>query len=427
MRRWIGLLLVLSLLIGGMSGCAGSQGSAESETSGLQGIETEPPASDIDNLSATTCYQNDGDLMGFGLRMLQLTAEKNAAENAVISPLSAYVAVCMAANGAEGQTRAELETVLGGDISEQSKAVAARMNALCRVQGATELSYANSVWVDDRLIANTEFCENMQRYFDAEMRLQRLSGLQTMQDVNAWVEDKTNGMLSSLLPKPLDEDARMLLINTLYFKAKWQVPFKSEDSSEAVFTTGTGETKKVPFLWSLWTARDYFKLEHCDGVVLPYDDSRTAMVLLKPTQGQNVRTLLQQLDAQTIGSAVKEAERTPMYLGLPKFTVSFESSLKGVLSDMGIQRAFLPELAEFGGIGTAEDVLHIDEVLQKVKVIVDEEGTQAAAATEVIFTFKSAALPEETVDVIFDEPFVYAIVDLETETPLFLGVMNDPS
>ena len=175
--------------------------------------------------------------------------------------------------------------------------------------------------------------------------------------------------------------------------------------------------------------RDYIELEGVRGTVLPYDDGKTAFLALLPEEGTDVRAFAATLDAECIGTYLS-AVRENAYLDLllPKFTVETKFPMNDALKAMGLMQAFDPEKANFSAMGHAgEDPLYIGNVLQKVKLIVDEEGTEAAAVTEVIMA-SGCAMPENRpVELHFDRPFAYAVIDLATGVPLFQGVMENPA
>lgn len=434
MKRMISFCLLVSLLLSLFTGCAARSVTPETETDEPQTTtqETEQeqkPAIDAKPVADVASYQNDGDLMAFGVRMLQLAAANATDKNAVVSPLSAYIALCMLANGATGETKRELETVLGGDVAALNTQIGERMRALCDTQGETQMAYANSVWVDDRMTADADFCERMLQYYDAEMFLRQLSMEETKDEINTWISEKTKGLIPEMFSKKLDDDTRMLLINTLYFKAKWRDPFATYNTQSRAFYTQPGVSTMTEYLCAWSVHRDYFEQEDCEGVVLPYDDGKTAMILMKPTQGQDVRELLQNMSTEKLQAAIANKRDRFISLCLPKFEAEYFGSLNKTLKAMGVYRAFEPVTAELDGLGISSlgENLYVGDALQKVKVIVDEEGTEAAAVTVIRIVAYGAMNIEEPKEVYFDEPFLYAIVDLETATPLFLGVLDDPT
>ena len=172
----------------------------------------------------------------------------------------------------------------------------------------------------------------------------------------------------------------------------------------------------------------YVQGEVYDGVALPYRDSELLFVALRPTGGQNVRELYADITFEQLGEAVDAAQNVQVNLWLPKFKVTFDRILNGDLMHMGLTKAFDADQADFSGIGKADiGDLYISLVRQKAVFIVDEEGTEAAAVTEVTMRTNSMMPVEEPKLVHFDEPFLYMILDPETDMPLFVGIMDNPS
>jgi serpin B len=229
-------------------------------------------------------------------------------------------------------------------------------------------------------------------------------------------------------------------MNTIYFKAKWQKTFQEGATYPREFTNENGEAIKPDFLNKYRSSYNYFETEEADGVILPYDDGNLCMIAIRPQNGQTARQLAQSLTAETVTSYLAGAKSTYMNLHLPKFTMAYSLQMNDILKELGLTDVFAEEKADLGGLGTgkkaADGNLFISDVLQKVKVAVDEEGTEAAAATAVMTETTSAMIDEEEpLEVDFNEPFVYAIVAAKTpfgeknqeHVPLFLGVVTDLS
>jgi serpin B len=223
-------------------------------------------------------------------------------------------------------------------------------------------------------------------------------------------------------------EAVLALINTLYFKAKWLDPFDANDTYESEFIKKDGSRVSVPFLNEYRCDRDYINMDGTEGVLRPYDDGKTAFLALRATDGRSAQELAETLDADTLARYIASAKETYMTLSMPKFTLDYGMTMNSVLGAMGLKRAFDRDLAEFGIMGKSGlGNVYISQVLQKVRIAVNEKGTEAAAATIVEMTAGAAMPLEEPVVLTLDSPFVYAVVDLDTGIPLFIGCMDDPS
>ena len=417
-RNCLALCLAGALLF---CGCAadvpGTQGNSKPITQNLT-ANLEPAA-----VQGST--ENAAAVADFGAA-LAAEAAKLDAENPAISPLSAYFALAMVADGAAGDTLAEFCALLGCSAAELDALCAGLMQQFTDTAGSTELSIANSAWIDtcEALVVEESWLNAIKAAMGAEVVSADLSTQEAVAAINAWVNEHTKGLIPSLREEPYQDDVMLVLLN-----AKWQSPFDANNTHTEDFTAANGKTVQAEFMQDWGCYRDYIELEGVRGTVLPYDDGKTAFLALLPEEGTDVRAFAATLDAERIGahlSAVQESAYLDLLL--PKFTVETKFPMNDALKAMGLVQAFDPEKANFSAMGHAgEDPLYIGNVLQKVKLIVDEEGTEAAAVTEVIMA-RGCAMPEnQPVELHFDRPFAYAVIDLATGVPLFQGVMENPA
>ena len=422
--------LVCALLF---SGCAaGAPGAQHAPNPGSQG-NSKPITTILTANLAPVAVQgetaNAAAVTQFGA-LLMAEAMKLDAENPVISPLSAYFALAMAADGAAGDTLAEFGALLGLSGAELDALCAGLAQALTENAGSTELSIANSAWIDtcEALVVEESWLNAVKAAMGAEAISADLSTQEAVAAINDWVKKNTNGLIPSLREEPYQDDVMFVLLNALYFKAKWQSPFEAEDTHEAAFTVAGGEAVQTEFMQDWGCYRDYIESEGVCGTVLPYDDGKTAFLALLPREGADVRAFAATLDAEQIASYLAAVQSgTYMDLLIPKFTAETEFKMNDALKAMGLVQAFDPEKADFTAMGHAGDApLYIGNVLQKVKLIVDEEGTEAAAVTSVEMAAGCAMPPPVKVELRFDRPFAYAVIDLATGVPMFLGVMENP-
>jgi len=348
-------------------------------------------------------------------------------ENPVVSPLSAWFALALAANGAAGDTAKEFAALLGGDADSMNDTALAIADALGRCTGEnTVFSAANSAWVDGNAAILDEYLDKLVAVYNAQAFSGTLSSREAMEQMNSWVSGKTRGLIPTLFEDPLDKDTMLVLINTLYMKAKWQSTFKKESTYDDTFKAATGELT-VPFMHRT-ASMEYLSGQGYEGVVLPYrsdGDNCLEFVAVKPTGG-TVRQLLASMDAAELASLRGEGRRVA--LSMPKFTAEEKLELKDVLTDLGLKKAFTPFVADFSKMGTSKDgdPLYIGRVLQKVKIIVDEEGTEAAAATAVVVPNATAMPPTEMIFLRLDEPFIYLVRDAQTGAVSFMGIVDAP-
>lgn len=415
MKKRLIKLIALAMCAAMLTGCAAS-GGVKNLTDGVN-------AADV-TLPEVTDYTMIGDL---GAGLMQYAAAQEA-ENPVLSPLSAYLCLAMLMPGANENTKAEFEKILGADWDYVSALAADIAAQLEKTGGSTKLDLANSIWTDDdKAVIEEEWLKTVKAYFGPDIYSADLPSSEALKAINKWVNDKTNGMIPKLHDENYDKDTIMVLLNALYMKADWAHKFEGQDTYDREFTKADGSTVTVPFMNMFEAYESYIKTEDAEGIMLPYDDGRLAFIALKPDDGD-----ARKYAAGFTGAKLKEAlaaakADTFVTVNMPKFDTEYSVYLTDALKAMGMTDAFDPDLADLSGAGRGVDgPLYISYVFQKVKVDVNEEGTEAAAVTE-IATAERCALPaDEPIVLTFDKPFVYAIVDTGTGVPLFAGVMENP-
>ena len=361
-------------------------------------------------------------LQSFGYELFALNSEE---ENPVVSPVSAYLALALAGKGAEGETKEAFQKVLQ-DLEGIPHDL---MMGLPRDEEGMLITVNNSAWMDYRFDPNEDWLAWADSIYRSEVFQGTLSAKDTYQTMNKWIEEKTNGMIDRLYDEPLSEDARLVLLNTLYFKGKWASPFDGLFTREDIFTLEDGSTEKVEMMSKGNTHLLYVKDDVSEGVILPYQEQNMAFLALKPADGQNVREMYDTLTTESINEMLSQNETTLCNLRLPKFEIEFHKELNDSLMEMGLEVAFIDGKADFSGIGIPNDAdnMYIETVQQKSKIIVDEEGTEAAAVTSIEMNKCTSMFnPERPIDIYFDEPFLYMIVDRERKVPLFIGIMDNP-
>ena len=373
-------------------------------------------------------------LAGFGLDLLRGTRDQTG-EPALVSPLSAALALSMAANGADGDTLEQFEAVLSGGAGLDV------LNALCQaltadyqsLGGSTECSIANSLWVDPEGMIREDFIGRCGGIFDAQVIQAQLSDPGIVPALNGWVSDHTGGMIPEIVSEPFPEEAAALLVNALYLKNTWAAEFDPNQTMDRTFTHGGGAEERMDFLRHFDRSLPYLETADSVGALLPYDDGRLAFFALMPRlypDSPDFEAWLAGLDGAELGRLVRDSrDRADFFLrlSLPKFESEWKGELKDVLTALGLELAFDDTgLADFSLLGDNPYGYYLSQVIHATKLEVNEEGTRAAAATVVEATPGSAAPPEEPqgIELDFDRPFLYGIVDLENGVPLFLGTFE---
>lgn len=369
----------------------------------------------------------------FGL-LAQVRAMDSDTPNALLSPLSASMALGMAMNGADGDTWAQMRDVLGFEGLDEAEINAAYRDLIALLLGldpAVEVRIGNAAWVDDMTLLPA-FEDRVESFFGAEVGPLDFDDPSSADVMNDWVGEVTNGKIRTLVER-VNPDALLYLINAIYFQADWRAQFDEERTAPAAFRRADGSEVTVDMMAGRVGHRvlNAGQPGAVQGVELPYGGGAFGAVLLLPPEGQPIDELVATLDGTAWDGwmsrfdEVAEAgdpEGEGMMIRLPKFELEWGARLNGPLRALGMEDAFVWPGADFTRITDDRDDLHIYEVRQKTWVKVDEKGTEAAAATSV--SIGPTSLPPS---ITFDRPFVFAIRERLSGTILFLGVIGDPS
>lgn len=366
--------------------------------------------------------KEDNGLMSFSTNTFNAYLSSGE-QNIAVSPLSAYLALSMAMRGADSETLAQFELVLGVTDDEVLTKAKSLRNALKDAAGEdVRLVLANSLWMNEnKLIPNGEWTAELEDAFDAEITLTDFSTDGVAEAINQWISGKTEGMIPRMIDSIKKGDA-LFLINTLFLDAKWAAPFLSEQTRDAQFTLADGSKQETSFMNRYDAYVDCYTTDEYEAIVLKYRGEKLAFIGIRPLNGK--------LDGFTFDSAtlltiVNGADVEYVDLSLPKFTIRFRTEMRPVLEQLGLADAFSESGADFSRIGTPSGNLFLSSVLQEVLMRVDEEGTQAAAATVIAAKAGSANIDQPR-RVSFDTPFIYAIVDVDNGIPMFLGTYDNP-
>jgi len=417
------LILLATSVAASMVGCAGPSAFAEEAKSDLDREESPQVESpDLEKLvEGNTAFAFD---------LYQALREKG--DNLFYSPYSISIALAMTYAGARGETEQQMADTLHFLLSQDrlhpafnalDLELARRGEDVKQEEGEPfQLNIANSIWGQQDFEFLPEFLDTLALNYGAGLRLVDFvkATEEARQAINQWVEDKTEDKIKDLIPEGvLDRMTRLVLANAIYFNAGWMHPFEEGNTKEGTFYLLDGSTVTAPFMSQEENFR-YAKRDSYQAVELPYVGGNTSMVILLPKEGQ-FDSFEDSLDSDHVKQILDSLEMQNVFLNMPKFEVESSFSLKEALTSMGMRDAF--EAADFSGINGKKD-LFISEILHKAYVSVDEEGTEAAAATAVIISL--TAMPEAPVEMTLDQPFIYLIRDNETGTILFVGRVMNP-
>ena len=344
-------------------------------------------------------------------------------ENTIMSPLSVLCALAMVANGADGDTLSQIESVFGVSIVELNEYLQVYLKSLSSDDKAS-LDIANSIWIrdDGSISVVKDFLQTNADYYDASI-YKALFDDSTLKDINSWVSEKTNGMIKKILNE-ISPDAVMYLINAIAFDAEWEQIYKESNVQSGNFTSASGQKRDVQMMYS--TENIFLKDSKATGFMKYYAGGKYAFVAMLPNEGTSVNDYISTLTGKKLVNLLNNKQQITVNTAMPKFESAYSIDLNDILSDGGMSTAFDPDNANFSRLGSSTNGnnIYISKVTHKAIISVDEKGTKAGAITAIEVSQSSASLePPKTV--YLDHPFVYMIIDCETNVPIFIGTVLD--
>lgn len=354
--------------------------------------------------------------------------------NLILSPFSISLALAMTYAGARGETESQMAETLHFDLPQGAlhpafnaldQDLVSRGEAKSDEEEPLQLNIANAVWAEQTYPFLQEFLDLIASNYGAGIRLADFINQyeSVRKEINDWVYDQTQEKIKDLLPEGvLNSDTRMVLVNAIYFKADWLIQFDATDTYDIPFylLDGTDVTVKM---MNQGTFAPYYQGDGFQAVELPYAGDAAAMDIIVPDEG-NFGAFESSLNSDLFNETINGLGPTSMMLSMPKFTFESQFNLSNTLKSMGMEDAFDPDNADFSGM-TAQNDLFISDVIHKAFVAVDEEGTEAAAATAVIVDVTSAIMYDVTLTI--DRPFIFIIRDKPSGQILFIGRVLNPA
>lgn len=414
------------LLLVTLTACGADSG----QQSILLNEEIEPVSADIGSPSPSA----EQGIRNLSIEMFCRAAEEG--KNLVMSPLSAAITLVLCGQGTDGQTAAQIEKVLGEEESGSMDAAAQWLKqyreTCLKPRDGVEIRCADAIWLRDneRLQVNEDYLRRARGCFDADVYKAPFNS-RTVREINQWCSDKTDGMIDRMLNKIEDSDV-FYLLNGIAFDGKWKTPYENEDLEKAVFTceknraSGQDPQEENTCEVSMMYSTEYVYLEnaHATGVIKPYQ-SGFSFVGILPKEGMTMQNFLASLDGRAWKELLDSRTETAVNCGIPEFKTDSSVSLKETLQDMGVTDLFDPERADLHKLAVSKaGNIWITNALQRTVLEVDRHGTKAASIT--LFSAGDSAAPMEEKSVILNRPFLYAVVDDQTNLPVFMGVMMDP-
>ncbi len=401
-------VLVTVLLTAALSGCEQVTGPAgdPSPPEPITQLPRELSAAEVDAIRASNA---------FGFDLIREVVSGEPGSTVFLSPFSASMALGMTLNGADGHTFDEMRTALRfGSLSEEQINASYRdlLSLLSDLDPDVELAVANSVWHREELALRETFRERVGSYFGARVEGIDFAAPGAAEKINAWVREATRDRIEDIVEDPLPSDVIAYLINAVYFNAGWSDPFDPDLTRTETFHALDGTSEPVEMMVRDDTLR-FAQGERYRAVDLPYGGGAFSMTVVVPTEDSDIHELIGDLDGDAWGELTSRLATSRVQLWLPRFELEWEGALNDPLAAMGMPGAFQPG-ADFSRMFEATHAW-IDEVKQKSFIRVDEEGTEAAAATSVAMI---SSMPPV---VRADRPFLFAIRERLSGTVLFIG------
>jgi serpin B len=350
--------------------------------------------------------------------------------NVFVSPFSIETALAMTAAGAKGNTLAQMQKVLR--LPDDADARFAKLMGAINPAGAKrpfDLVTANAIWAQKGMPWKAEFKTRVAGPYASTFQEVdfRTAPDAARKECNDWVEKQTREKIKDILQKSdVNTDTRMLLANAIYFKGTWTLPFDKAITKDGPFTLADGSKTTAPLMYKS-DGYSYAESDDAQAVSLPYKGNELSMLVLLPRSPDGIGKLQDSLTGASLAGWVGKLKHEPtVHVHLPRFKVEARYDLGRTLAGMGMSDAFDGEKADFTGMQSGPEKLCIGFVVHKAFVDVNEEGTEAAAATVVGMMRASAAAPRQPKVFKADHPFLFAIVHNPTKTALFLGRLSEP-
>jgi len=362
----------------------------------------------------------------FGFKLFsEVLKDDQAEKNVFISPSSVAIALAMTYNGASGSTQQAMAKTLelqGMTLPEINSSYAAALKQLLDNQDAkVQLSIANSLWANQDVSFAPDFLQRTQDFYQAKVSNLNFKDAAASSIINNWVKENTKGKITKIV-ETIEPNQVLFLINAIYFKGNWSNEFDKNQTAQYPFYITSGRRKQHPMMSQEGDYR-YYESEQFQAVSLPYGkDGKFSFYIFLPKQNSNLKAFYQNLNLENWEKWMTQFNKQKGFIRLPRFKTDYEVTLNDALKTLGMEEAFSNK-ANFSGMGKN---FAISQVKHKTFVEVNEEGTEAAAATSVGIVATSLRDEPEPFRMIVDRPFFCAIRDNQTGSLLFMGSIIDP-
>ena len=374
---------------------------------------------------------------GFAMNLHEEFVAGEDADNVFYSPYSISMALAMTYAGAAGDAETAMREALRFTLEEETHPAFADLQAALEARETAEdpmdddeneevdaftLSVANALWGEEGYPFDDEYLDLVDEYYGGGFNEANFTEQPELERerINDWVADETEDRIEDLIPENgITSQTVLVLTNAIYFMASWEQEFDPDDTQEAPFTALDGTETTVPMMTQNLRT-DYADLPRAQAIELPYVGGEVSMVLIVPDEGE-FEAVESDLAGENLFGVFDELGDASGDLRMPRFEYEFDAELRDALSDLEMGAAFGPG-ADFSNMVDGEGGPGIDEVYHDAFVSVDEEGTEAAAATAVVMV---ESAPAESFDLTIDRPFLFCIRDRPTDAVLFVGRVTD--
>ncbi len=362
----------------------------------------------------------------FGFRLLALLADQFPSRNIFFSPVDLGSALALLYNGSAGSTRKAIADTLGFQDKAPERLnqfFAAYKDLMKSPAGEVDLAKATALWVQVGSTLNNEFVRLGGEWFDIEISQVDFSDPRTRIAINTWVASKTRGLIKSIAGS-FDPESILLLTSALYFKGLWALPFDPKRTRERRFTTHDGTQKQIPMMIKT-SEFHYLEKRGFQAARLDYKGGQFSLYIFLPDERSDLQRFQAKLSAANWERWMSQFKLHPGTVMLPRFRVKFDASLRRALEALGLGVLFDPASANLEGIISNGTSPFLSGVQHQAVVDLNEEGTEAAAATELLMAVSYTPKPPKVFLMQVDRPFFFAIQDNTAGIPLFLGSVLD--
>jgi len=359
----------------------------------------------------------------FGIEVFDKINSFSSNKNLIFSPLSLHIAMTMAFNGACHKTALEIQNALKLNniaLEDVNNCYKTLLKELAEVDPKVTFAIANSFWFNNNFFVLDGYKSTLKNYFNAQVRNLNFTNVSAINTINKWCSDNTKGKIDKII-ESLSADEVAILLNALYFNGKWYQKFEKSNTQDRDFYLADNTTIQVA---TMQQQNDFLAqvYETFTVVELPYGQGNFAIDLFLPAKNKTIVDLIDSL--KNFDRIIKELMKYNVNIFLPKFEYKSDFELVEILKIMGINEAFI-DRADFCNISNSQQI-NISKVKQKTYIKLDEEGTEAAAVTQVSFKL-TAAVANNYLEVHFDRPFLYVIRETTTNTIIFIGTVANPN